>query len=232
MSKAHLQTFGPFFSGLTPMSAMHVYSYDPGTTDLKTIYVDYNKSATASNPINADANGYVKFYADGLSRFSVRDTDAVEIYDLDNVLVGPLQQPSTVSVHKNGTDQTSIPDDTWTKLTFSTETLDEEATFASDRWVPGRTGTALVIARGGFASVASEATLRTGLYLNSALVKENAIQLASAVVSGIHGAQVVGIIPITSTSDFIEVYVRQNTGGEIGVEGDAEITYLMGALLS
>lgn len=43
---------------------------------------------------------------------------------------------NTISVHKNGTDQTNITEATYTKVTFGTEAWDTGAAFATSTWTP------------------------------------------------------------------------------------------------
>ena len=227
----HFQ-FGPILSGASPMSGFQIFHYAPGTNTDKTAWTGYDKSATVSQPLQADVRGLVNMFGDGLYRLVGVDANSVVLYDFDNVQIGPLPQGIPISVHKNGTDQASLSDATWIKVTWSTEVFDEADTFTGNRWTPGRVGRALIHGRVGWVSAAANANLRTAVYVNSVLVKQDTVALASTIVSGIHGAAITAIVDIVSTSDVIEIYAYQDTGGEIGIEGDADITYFMGALVA
>jgi len=229
--KAHFFNFGPVLSGISPMSGFQLYHYDPGTTNAKTVWSDYEKSATASQPFQADVRGVVNFFGDGLYRLLGVDANSVTLYDIDNVQIGPLPQGIPISVHKNGTNQVSVTTGTWVKVTWSTETFDEAGTFASDRWTPGRIGRALVHGRGTFVSGVNGNTLYTSIYLNSALINEAEIALGATAAS-LLGASVTAIIDITAITDFVEMYVRQDNGADLILEGDSSKTYFMGAMIA
>lgn len=230
-SKAYHRHFGPILSGATPMSGMQIYAYDPGTTDAKTIWSDYNKSATASNPIDADAYGIVNFYGDGLYDILIVDENSNTIHDLPNVLFGPLQQPVPVSVNKNGTDQTSVVNSTWTKVTWSSEDFDEGATFSSNQWIPGRTGQAFIFGHLTLSAIGSAGVLEAAVYVNS-VIATRMRAVADLTTSGIYGVPFGAIVDVGSTSDFVEIYVRQTGGEDATILGGADQTYFMGALLA
>ena len=227
--KAHHKLFGPILSGATPMSGLQVFAYDPGTSNAKNIWADYNKSAAASNPIDADGYGIASFYGDGLYRFLLVDASSNTILDLDNVQVGPTQQPGPISVNKGGTDQTSIVNSTWTRVTWTSEDFDEASQFSSSQWIPGRAGQAHVYGHILFSSIGSAGTIEAAVYVNSTL--ENRMQVrADLTTSGVYGVPFDALVDINSSTDVIEIYVRQTGGADAEIIGDADQTYFMGHL--
>ncbi len=66
--------FGPYFSGGN-LSILKVYHYASGTTTLKDVYTDREKTTTAAQPALSDAEGIVSFYADGLYKFRIDGAD-------------------------------------------------------------------------------------------------------------------------------------------------------------
>ncbi len=67
-----------------------LYHYDPGTVNLKDIWVDRAKGTPAAQPLVADANGVVSFYADGLYDFAVYDSANVLKYSWANVYIAEV----------------------------------------------------------------------------------------------------------------------------------------------
>ncbi len=67
-----------------------LYHYLPGTTTLKDVWIDRAKGTPAAQPIVADANGVVSFYADGLYDFAVYDAANVLKYSWANVYVAEI----------------------------------------------------------------------------------------------------------------------------------------------
>jgi hypothetical protein len=90
-----MATFGQFVQ-LGPINeevggGWKLYHYSSGTSTLKDVYTDRAKTTTAAQPVVADANGLMTFYADGLYRFQIFDSDDVLLYTWDNVFYGSLE---------------------------------------------------------------------------------------------------------------------------------------------
>lgn len=71
--------------------AWKLYHYVAGTTTLKDVWTDREKSTTAAQPVVADSRGHVQFYADGLYRFDIKDSSGNLLYTWDNVFYGSLE---------------------------------------------------------------------------------------------------------------------------------------------
>jgi len=61
-----------------------LYHYAAGTTTLKNIYSDEDLQTTAAQPMVADANGVIQFYALGNFKFKIDDANDVNRYTWDN----------------------------------------------------------------------------------------------------------------------------------------------------
>lgn len=76
---------GPFLNSGSVVNGAKIYHYAAGTTTLKDVYTDRAKTTTAAQPIVADSNGVVSFYADGLYKLKVDTSADVTLYTWDNV---------------------------------------------------------------------------------------------------------------------------------------------------
>jgi hypothetical protein len=90
-----MATFGQFVQ-LGPINeetggGWKLYHYSAGTSTLKDVWTDRDKSTTAAQPVVADGNGIMSFFADGLYRFQVFNSDDELLYTWDNVFYGSLE---------------------------------------------------------------------------------------------------------------------------------------------
>ena len=88
-SFGQFETLGPLTNAIG--GGWKLYHYVAGTTDLKNLWSDRSKSTTVAQPLVADANGVMSFYADGLYDFVVYDSNDVLLYTWDNVFYGSLE---------------------------------------------------------------------------------------------------------------------------------------------
>jgi hypothetical protein len=80
-----LISFGPRFSD-GRLCTLKVYHYIAGTTTLKDVYTDREKTTTDAQPSISDSNGMVHFYADGTYKFRIDGaTDGVTYTTLDTI---------------------------------------------------------------------------------------------------------------------------------------------------
>jgi hypothetical protein len=89
------------------LSAGLVYTYEAGTSTVKTCWSDSGKTTEASNPIVLDAYGRAQIYGDGLYKLVVKDSDETTLYTWDNVKL----QANTFSVVAKIADYEVDPDD-------------------------------------------------------------------------------------------------------------------------
>lgn len=62
--------FGPYYSSGS-LCTLKIYHYEPGSTTLKNVWTDREKTTTAAQPLLSDANGIASCYADGLYKFRI-----------------------------------------------------------------------------------------------------------------------------------------------------------------
>lgn len=94
MSNAQFITLGPFFDAGALMTSAKLYHYEVGTTTLKNIWSDRGESTTLNQPFVSDANGVFAFFADGLYKIVIADSNDVVKYTWDNVLIQDFLNPS------------------------------------------------------------------------------------------------------------------------------------------
>ncbi|RMF00882.1 MAG: DUF2793 domain-containing protein [Alphaproteobacteria bacterium] len=68
-----------------PLAGGKVYTYDTGTSTLKTSWQDEGKAATNTNPVILDAAGKAKIHLDGVYRIVVHDSNDVLVWEADPV---------------------------------------------------------------------------------------------------------------------------------------------------
>lgn len=131
------------------------------------------------------------------------------------------------SAHKNGTDQTSISANTYTKITYGTESFDVGAGYdaANSKFLPGVSGKYLITAALALTPDATDSQLQIALYVNGALVKatnfngSDSARLLSAVITSVLDL---------GASDYVEVYVRHQKSTDGTVNGSSSVTYFSG----
>ncbi len=90
-----MATFGQF-DKIGPFTAAigggwKLYHYVAGTTTDKDLWSDRGKTTTVAQPLVADANGVVSFFADGLYKFVIKNSADVTQYTWDNVFYGSIE---------------------------------------------------------------------------------------------------------------------------------------------
>jgi len=64
-----------------------VWHYAAGTTTDKTVWSGADKGASQPQPMTADSNGWIQFYADGDYRFDITDCDGIQIQSFDPIRI-------------------------------------------------------------------------------------------------------------------------------------------------
>lgn len=133
---------------------------------------------------------------------------------------------SSFSVHNNGVAQ-SIPNNTQTKLTFSTELFDTGSDFATSTWTPPAGRPVLLIGHMTIPTVANLTSYVT-IYKNGAEFKRGTQMVApTASNEGVH----VSVIDIPNGTDTYELWAFQNTGAAQNTNGDTRLTYFQGTTI-
>jgi len=76
--------FQAFDSNGDPLASGKVYTYDPGTTDAKTTYSDYNLATANANPVVLDSRGEADIYCSGSVKLVVKNSAGTTIFTVDN----------------------------------------------------------------------------------------------------------------------------------------------------
>lgn len=160
-----------------------------------------------------------------LLRINKGDAELAEILDRNLVLLDQAYGSGLgFSAHKNGTDQTGIVTNTWTKVTFPTELYDDGGYFASDKYTPpaGKR----IMSAGVYINSLTEGVLTiTALYKNG-----DAFKYGPMVYSGGSGNI---CLPASwqddaSGTDYYEIYAYHGQGSDRDIEGDSIKTFFMG----
>lgn len=139
-----------------------------------------------------------------------------------------LNGQANFSAHKNGTNQTGIASGGFTKLTFGTEIFDTGNYFASSTWTPPAGKVIVTWQIGCLTNVPTNTVFLATLYKNGARFKDGMSGLSSGIVSG-DSTSTGSVIDSCNGTDIYEIYVFQNTGGNISVNGSSFSTYFSGA---
>jgi len=76
--------FQAFDSNGDPLASGKVYTYNPGTTNAKTTYSDYNLATANANPVVLDSRGEAGIYCSGSVKLVVKDSAGTTIITVDN----------------------------------------------------------------------------------------------------------------------------------------------------
>jgi hypothetical protein len=166
------------------------------------------KAVQTVNPPNASV---------GISQLTATGTkDATTFLRGDNTFASAGGDNTPAFSANQGTQ--SIANSTTTLLTFGTEVLDTDNCYASSKFTPTSSGEYFIRASLRLAT----ATDFTGYKLH---LRKNGADIRVHQQSSWHyeTAEVSGIINLNGSSDYVEVYVSQNSGGSVDTDGD--ITY-------
>ena len=122
---------------------------------------------------------------------------------------------------------TSVPDSTQTKIIFDLEEFDTNNNFASSRFTPTVAGYYQINACVNF-SAASKALFST-IYKNGSAYKRGQ-QSGSAAASG-NSSVVNSIVYCNGSTDYVEIYAYQGSGGTNPTANDPVNTWFNGSLV-
>ncbi|MDQ0022903.1 hypothetical protein J2X90_000689 [Variovorax paradoxus] len=140
---------------------------------------------------------------------------------------GSESSAASFSAHNNGVAQ-SIPNNVFTKLTFSTEDFDVGSYFAGSTWTPPA-GKPVMFA-GAVTLTAAAATLMTVMvYKNGAEFRRGTMIYGSGT-----SVQVVNVscIDIPNGTDTYELWAYQNTGAAQNTVATSNLTYFQGTSIT
>ena len=122
-----------------------------------------------------------------------------------------FQNTPAFSCHLSGNQ--SIGTGSWTKVTIDSEDLDTDGKFTSNKFTPTVAGWYLIRVFCRFDSGNDMTDCIVGIYKNGSLISkhtEGSIEVQSKLLS-----QLVYL----DSDDYVEMYVKQNTGGSINING-------------
>jgi hypothetical protein len=131
---------------------------------------------------------------------------------------------ASFSAHNNGVAQ-SIPNVTFTKLTFSTKAYDVGSKFATSTWTPPANRVVQMTGAVFFGASVAGTVITVSVYKNGVEYKRG-----SSLVSGGTAATSVSVAcqDIPNGTDTYELWVYQSTGAAQNTNGAASLTYFQG----
>lgn len=132
------------------------------------------------------------------------------------------------AAHKNGTNQTGIVANTFTKATFSTERFDTNGNFASSTFTPTIAGRYLLLATAYWVAAEAGKIYYTLIYKNGVLDQQF---FTTAVAAGVLNAPLVCYIDANGSTDYFEMYVYHTSVGNMTLAGQSTATTFAGSYL-
>lgn len=133
------------------------------------------------------------------------------------------------AAHKNGTNQTGIVANTFTKVTFSTERFDTHNDFASSTFTPTIAGRYLFLLTAYWLSTESGKTYYTLLYKNGVLDQQ---YFTTAVSTGaVLNGSLICYVDANGSTDTFEMYVVHTAVANMTLVGSATATTFAGSYL-
>lgn len=129
---------------------------------------------------------------------------------------------------KGGTNQT-INNATGTKLTFTTEQLDDTNTYdaTNSKWIPGVNDTVSITAMVRWVSAVNQTLSYLYIYINGVAVAYTILSASGTATQ----TQMINFITEVNDTDYIEIYVMQESGGALDIYGQNYASYFMGAVI-
>lgn len=133
------------------------------------------------------------------------------------------------SAHKNGTDQTGVLNNTSTKVTFPTEDWDINSNYdaANSKFVPTIAGKYLIVGNISFVTLTAGKSFASILKKNGATVSSNIVSSGNDWPS----ASLSVMVNMNGTTDYLELFAYQESGGTLSITGGAIYTYFQATLI-
>lgn len=167
-------------------------------------------------------DGIVLTYNDGAGTLTVDAlidlaTDVTGLLPVSNGGTGVSALP-TFSAYKNANQ--SINNTTFTKVSFQNEDFDNNSNYdnvTNYRFTPTTAGTYLVMSRIGWnATLVDQKLLLSSIYKNGSRLLDGSVTTSG---TGDHGVFVGGLVACNGSTDYIEIFAYQETGGSATIYG-------------
>jgi hypothetical protein len=173
----------------------------------------------ASIVLNGDTSGSVT-----LSPPAVAGTQTVTLPAATGTVMVSGNQP----VFSAQMVATSIPNATWTKVTYGTENFDTNNNFASSRFTPTIAGYYQINNNFRYANSIAGTVIQMAIYKNGSLyayVSNGAENVTRALC-------VSTLLYCNGSTDYVEIYAYQNSGSTQSTDGDVYYTFSGGMVRS
>ena len=182
---------------------------------------------TGDLEVRSEDAAALKLYTNNTLRMTIASGGAVTLAQALGVASGGTGVAAlpTFRVHKNGTNQTGIVTSTFTLVTWSTEDVDSNNNFASNKFTPTVAGTYLVILALGWTAAADQAYALAAIYKNGAAYAENLLRASG---TSDQNSLITALIPMNGSTDYIEAYAFQSSGSDKIINGNAVATFFTG----
>jgi hypothetical protein len=135
-------------------------------------------------------------------------------------------------VDMNGATPT-ISNATWTKLSFGNINRNTAAgnpmgngwDGGNFRWIPRIPGRAVITAQARFTSPADQTKLVVAIYKNGTLMRGGESMMFASGAASEQGPFISRTVNIETSNDYFEIFVRQESGGNLGLAGDINETF-------
>lgn len=129
---------------------------------------------------------------------------------------GVISQPAKPMFLATGADNVSLPNDTWTRVQYNTEEFDVGGYYDNStnyRFTPLVAGKYMITARAyiTWGSAATE-NIRIAIYKNGSEHRMNNRYAGSTTLYGT--VQINSLVEFNGSTDYVEIYVRQNTSSD------------------
>lgn len=202
------------------------YFVEPNVTNTGAVTLNIN-SLGAKSIVNADGSALAAGQFLSGSRYLVQYRAASGgSWQLVSQLSGVLSSRAAFSAHKNGTNQGSVADATWTKVTHGTEGFDVTGAYntTTSTFTCAKAGKYCFVAAVDYDAIGDGKDIFSGIYKNGAL--------ANSVRGRSPGSDDTGVICVAvlslAVNDTVNHYSRQETGSTKTINGTVSATYFMG----
>lgn len=202
-----------FASGATITAAGHNTNY----SDIATYINNRNAGSSTWDALSVSSATNVP----GIFNNSTGTQDILRCQDNGtNVLLVPnggiitMASQSAARVYNTATQ--AISDSTFTKCVWDTEAFDVAGEFASNKFVAGVAGKYFVTAKVLWAALTDAKSYIISIYQNGASISTSLLAGAMTVASPTQTSQISDILTLSAT-DYLEVFVWQNTGGSVNL---------------